>query len=390
MPTERAWQVLVVEDNDQARADIVEHFTNYELAGRRLNIEEVSEFDVAIERVRQKSVDLIILDVFFGITLNSASPDGLKVLAALRESGFVCTVLYTAHPERVESEASAFVRLVGKDVNSLDLLTKVIVELFELRIPHIYRALVSHVDDTLRRYMWEFVDKNWSDLRDIAGTPEFLRLVLLRLGATLSAEGVDKIAVSVFGNASGAVSASGKVHPAEFYILPPLTPENPQVGDIRVESSEGQQSFIIVLWPSCDMVNSPTQAAKVKEILCAVPVRFDSEEIVKKWRANPSETKKKEMLRLMSNSHDKFHFLPGFCGVPDLIVDFRQLRVFDLALVRDMKCIATLASPYAESLASRFVRYLGRLGTPDLDHELVIKGLERTLSVEPSGGTGQP
>ena len=40
-----------------------------------------------------------------------------------------------------------------------------------------------------------------------------------------------------------------------------------------------------------------------------------------------------------------------------------------------MKRIASLDSPFAEEVISRFLRYWGRLGTPDLDISLVLQQL---------------
>ena len=55
-------------------------------------------------------------------------------------------------------------------------------------------------------------------------------------------------------------------------------------------------------------------------------------------------------------------------GVPSLVVDFQDLVSKDVNIViKEWERTASLASPFAENVLSRFWTYLGRIGTPDLD-----------------------
>jgi hypothetical protein len=129
------------------------------------------------------------------------------------------------------------------------------------------------------------------------------------------------------------------------------------------------------------MVETPPRTPKTDRALCAIAEPLlDSEEFKKAAATTPStNSSRKDLLDLLKNRRrsgpDRFHLLPGFCQLPDLVVDFQKLEPFPLKDLKAMKCVATLASPYAESLASRFLRYVGRLGTPDLDVEFVMKRL---------------
>jgi CheY-like chemotaxis protein len=165
------WRVLIVEDDPQMLTDVTEFLQGLTFDGRGVELDGEGDFSAAIELVRLKKVDVIILDVYRGTSAPAGEPDGLDVLAAVRDSGFVSVVLYTAHPEKVKGSTSAFVRLVGKDVNSLVKVQKELDELFSLGIPQIYRALVNHVDHTLRDYMWTFVEGSSTNLAPLAGTP---------------------------------------------------------------------------------------------------------------------------------------------------------------------------------------------------------------------------
>ena len=90
-------------------------------------------------------------------------------------------------------------------------------------------------------------------------------------------------------------------------------------------------------------------------------------------------TKKKKLKSLLSNNRsnghqpERFYFLPGALDLPDLVVDFQQLVTLPREqMEEDLKRLASLDSPFAETLLTRFSRYFGRLGTPDLDLGVVF------------------
>ena len=69
---------------------------------------------------------------------------------------------------------------------------------------------------------------------------------------------------------------------------------------------------------------------------------------------------------------------PSTCSgrrLPDLVVDFQRLVTLPREHMDSLERLASLDSPFAEALLARFARYFGRLGTPDLDLEMVIARL---------------
>jgi len=77
---------------------------------------------------------------------------------------------------------------------------------------------------------------------------------------------------------------------------------------------------------------------------------------------------------------DRYKFLPGTFFIPDLVADFQQLRTVKIDSMKDFVQIATVDSPFAESIVARFARYFNRLGTPDIDKTVVISRLQSRLS----------
>jgi len=266
-------------------------------------------------------------------------------------------------------------------------------ELFALRIPQLHRAVVNHVDRTLGSYMWSFVLLKWNDFREFADKPEFLRLVVQRLAATLTREGIEKMTAELYGE--GKMSEADdpeKIHPAECYIKPPIGTD-PLLGDVRVRAEGDQRDHLVVLWPSCDMVGIGGRLPKTNAILCAGAMPLTKAPEVEAWRQSPSATKEESVRRILKNmrkalpdqevgSSDRYHFLPGVWDIPDLVVDFQKLEHLPLDTVKSFTCLGTLASPFAEALGSRFGRYLGRIGTPDLNLDLVMTGLKREEAKE--------
>ncbi|MCY4652654.1 MAG: hypothetical protein OXC95_05760, partial [Dehalococcoidia bacterium] len=68
-------------------------------------------------------------------------------------------------------------------------------------------------------------------------------------------------------------------------------------------------------------------------------------------------------------------FLPGVLDIPDLVIDFQQVHTIPMANLSTYEKIATLDAPYSQSVASWYLRFWGRMGTPDLNIDKVIQNL---------------
>jgi hypothetical protein len=298
-------------------------------------------------------------------------------------TGFTSVILYTALPEGLEGHNNIFVRLVGKEAGSLPKLKAEIDDLFRLHIPQLNRALITHLDRALCSYMWKFVQVNWKEFAPIIQKPEFVRLLVQRLAMTLSREGIESMTCEIFGGEPPATDIGEKVHPAEFYIKPTIGTDL-SLGDIWCRQSETSPEYGLILWPSCDLVGTGGRSPKIDKILSVKADLLESAREMIEW--NESQTQKKEdlLIDLMKNTRntnygfpDRYHYLPGVWDIPDLVVDFQKLELIPLTEICSYKRLATLASPFAESLYSRFLRYLGRLGTPDLNIDAVIEQMKR-------------
>ena len=119
----RQQRILVVDDEEQIRALVGSYLRD---AGFEVN--DVATGEAALERLREHSPDLIVLDVRLpGI-------DGLEVLRQVRRSSDVYVIMLTARSEETD-------RLIGLEVGADDYVTK----------PFSPRELVARVKAVLRR-----------------------------------------------------------------------------------------------------------------------------------------------------------------------------------------------------------------------------------------------
>jgi CheY-like chemotaxis protein len=378
------WNVLLVEDDDTVRRQVREYLAEESFASRRLNINEIADLDKALNLIHERKADLVILDVYRGTARKGGEQTGIRILESIKNSGFAAVVLYTALPEGLEEQQSSFVRLVGKDAGGLERLKAEITDLFHIRVPQVHRAIVNHLDRALCYYMWQFVEVHWAEFSLLAEKPEFLRLVVQRLAMTFAREGISRMTEEVYGAASaGHATGSDTVHPAEYYIKPPIG-QDPMFGDVRIRQSGGNTEYLVILWPSCDMVSVGGRVPKTQHALCARAALAKDAPEVADWLASPSATKQKRVERLVKNSReqspDRHHFLPGVWDIPGLVVDFQALEYIALGEVRAYTCLGTLASPFAEALGARFQKYIGRIGTPDLELSAVMARIEEHSS----------
>ena len=394
--TANEWNVLLVEDDPETCRQIKEFFSDELFDSRKLAFHEIREWEKAFKLIRERKADLVILDIYRGPATVGGERIGEHVLKRIVETGFVSVVIHTNLPEGLQTLTNQFVRLVPK-TDGLAKLKEQILDLFEMHIPQMHRAIINHLDSTLRDYMWKFVQPNWEQFKPIANRPEFLRLIVQRLALTLAREGIEQMTEEVFGaGAVPAVTDPENVHPAEYYIKPSLGTD-PLLGDIRVRRTDGNLEYLVVLWPSCDMVSTRKRFPKTERVLCARSTPLQVVGQLADWLSNPPSKGKKDNIRKMIQNAttppgregppDRYHYLPGVWDIPHLVVDFQALEHLELSTVRGFSCVATLASPFAEALATRFGRYLGRPGTPDLDVDGIIKQLRLKAVGIPEGAS---
>ena len=377
------WQLLFADDEIEICCQVKEYLEDSKVIngkGKRLEVKTLCNFESVARELETRHIDLLILDVRLQSQTQTPEKEvGEKILEEVRQKRFLPVIFYTALPSLVQEQISPLVHVVEK-TERVDGLLKAIEDVFGTGLPQINRALVRHLESVQRDYMWCFVAEHWSSFEEVGDPRTLAYLLARRLSMSLSNSGVREFAKDL-GDSHEPFTPESKVHPMEFYVLPPVEGQSPQTGSLFSGDIEGKEGHWILLTPSCDLVKG---REKADSILVAFCEELDQQNEYIDWNPTSSEqSKKRDALKsLLSNNRHKhqserFYFLPGALTLPHLLVDFQQLKMVPRCHLQELKPEASLDNPYSEALLARFSRYFGRLGVPDLDTELLLSNLCR-------------
>lgn len=366
------WRVLVVDDK---QADEVKSLIEGDAVlgeDNLIEVETCKTFNQAKTCLRKLQIDLIVLDLRDdSIEMEDADTElpGERVFKQIKKNFFLPVIFHTAYAERVGSLRSSFVKVVTRGSNPTKL-RNAIKEIFQTKV----LQLLRHLEDEKREHMWERILKNEANFLNQDPTDLSYSLAR-RLANVLESSSIKRFLAGA--EATGAHEEL-EIHPIEMYIYPSVHPELLACDILKLG-----RTYWIVLTPSCDIV-----LKKATTLLLAKCFKIEDQAEHKKISAKiqtgaqPSKNEKMSMLNLIGNNRqmegekfqpERYAFLPKTFFIPDLVVDFQHLERKSLKQLPITKRIASLESPYSESLISRFTRYFGRLGTPNLDKEIAYK-----------------
>ena len=371
------WRVLVVDDDENITRQISQYFNGDALNDKpyRLRTETCNSFTRGVELLEESRFDILILDVRLGRHEDAADHEefGIRTLEAIQKRRFIPTIFYTGLPGAVQHLETPLVHIVEKTESVTRLLDSVD-SVIATRLPLLNRAIVRHVERVQAQYMWNFVAGAWNEINELDDSTALAYLLARRLSLSLTNSGMASFAGEVGPGAD--IPQSGKMHPVQYYVIPPLPAPAALGGDIHRDTSQ-PPGYRILLTPSCDLVQS-----KVEYLLWARCVPLAEFQEYSDWKADPSSAKEKLLQSLVLNNRrmkgtqpDRYFFLPAALGLPDLLVDFQQLSATPGSCPGIATRIASLDNPFAEALLSRFARYLNRLGVPDLDGSVIFNRL---------------
>lgn len=373
----RTWNLLIVDDEEKICEQVQEYLESSTTAsGEKLAVKTETNFHNSLAILENHIFDLLIMDVRLGshTAPGSGEEAGINVYNRIRETRFIPIIFYTGLPHLVSDLKLPLVEVVEK-TEDLDSLLRVINDILQTKLPLVNRELLRHVAEIQRKYMWEFVLPNWNMFGDSPDKSAIAHLLARRLAKSLSESGLKMLAEKL-GEGAGAPEDSELAHPMRYYIMPPVEGQF-FAGDIFSSLVDGQKEFWLLLNPSCDMIIGRIKCDLV--LLAKCILLRDAPEYVK-WADNPSNTATKELKALMGNNRihqpERFHFLPGVFSIPDLIVDFQQVRCVPFDYFEQLSGLtreASLDSPFGEEILARFARYFGRIGSPDLNLDIVLQ-----------------
>lgn len=387
MPDAPIWRILFVDDDEHTRTEVRELLegTDYGAHGS-VSVDVLANFDEALARLEAERIDILILDVWRGPPGEHGNDVGIATLRAVQERCFVPVIFYTALPTHVDTALlTRFVRCVEKTEPGK--LVACVGDILDSRVPAVNRALVRHLEHVQRDYMWQFVARYWDDLGAKDDAAGLAYLLARRLAVSLSDPGIGRF-IEQLGGSNAAAVAAGRVHPAQYYILPPIDEPPWLTGDVLHGDIKGRTGYWLLLTPSCDMVPARQKADHV--LLATCDPLTDEKEYVR-WREEGSRAAEDALGALVRNHRDKAQrdrhfFLPPAMQLPALIADLQALVIVPAAeFPGALRRVASLDMPFAANVAAQFTRLLARLGTPDLDVEATLNALRPPGA---SGGAG--
>jgi CheY-like chemotaxis protein len=401
----RNWRLLLIDDDREICELIKGSLESINDNDIKLEVNYSTKFDEALDLIESNRIDILILDVRVGDY--NDDPDGeeagRKTLEKVKERIFVPVIFHTGLPNAVTDLQSDLIRVVSKDSTSAAKLLDEIKSLLSTRLPELNRSLIRHVEEVQRKYMWEFVYEHWDAFRVIENMSELAHLLARRLAISLAVDEIKNLELGLGATIVGDIESDSGIHPMSYYIIPPVSAKL-RTGEIYRLDCEGSYQYWILLTPSCDLVTRVGQKKtdrKAEYILLAeckllsdqkeyqelkshIDIRgsLDSMDLSaweKKYKDLERPLKKLAQNNPEKRQKDRYFFLPKAWTVPNLIIDFQRTKTIPsnefFAEDSPWTRLATIDSPFIESLVSQFNRFFGRVGTPDLKVEVALSDI---------------
>ena len=225
----------------------------------------------------------------------------------------------------------------------------------------------------MRKHMWDELAPHWNEYQEGAERNSIIQVLVTRLARKLGENQGDDF-TSYPGHRYISPALQGRRFPGDILYLKTLP--------------EGSEEWWVLLTPACDLAHE----GKAEFVLLASAFRLDSNEHFKKWYQSRDDKHPKgtntpwnKLSKDFLRSTSRYYYLPRFRDIPDLVVDFQNVvSVSWDSYQENYNTIASLASPFVESLLTQHAHYRGRIGVPDLNLDAVRARLSEDNS---SSGT---
>lgn len=353
--------VLIIEDNidlaRDARREIQDVFTDS--CDIKVTVDIETDFDAGFMRFQQRGADVVILDVRRDASGDLMEDDtaGCLVYKKIRAARFAPVVFWTALPNSVkEEEMFPLVTVVSK--YEIENLPRAIMNAVQSQAVDIIRDIERNVADVIREHMWAELAPNWNEYVEDGDLEGVSQVLLTRLARVLEADREARLTS----------------RPSYRYIYPPIS-ESRLPGDIL--RRETDDTWWVILTPACDLENN-----KVGYLLLASAKPLGEHPKYKRWIAARSNGKWKELCQdVLGSTRGRYHFLPAFRGVPDLVIDLEDVRTEVGGEFSGYHPVASLTSPFAEALLVQHSHHRGRIGVPDLNLNLLKERLDNDFAL---------
>ncbi|MEW6373212.1 MAG: hypothetical protein AB1584_20005 [Pseudomonadota bacterium] len=352
--------ILIVEDDKEAidswKRDIVDFNDEHEV---KFDAQYASTRDDAIRALDRTRYNCAVVDLRLpSVAAESGEPSkegGNSILEKIVIEAGIPAVVYSAH----SSEASELVQRSNIQVRSKK--GGASIEILEYLAGLV--ELMAAMDATRKKIAIEsakiFNDSIW------------------RRWQTTWCSGINKEVVAGIITRQTASHVADRLslppmyhHPDEFYIVPPLHESRLDTGDLLTDKGD----VFVVVTPRCNMANQPLPTHLM--LARCKPMVAEWTKLQQDFAGN-AEAKRKASARLrdfaIQNHATSTHFIPMCDGNGPWLVDFRDTRGVESAEIARLieSRFASIATHFVPNLVQRYAAYLGRIGQPDIDWQVL-------------------
>ncbi len=385
MPVD-SMRILFIDDESDylkvAAEDLRDSLEERELSAEVVPVDNV---EGGIRELQSADFHLAVVDLKF----ESSGRNGNEIIETILNTKILPIIVLSGYRHELRAEFAKHGLIYNTTRKQIDEVVEKIVEWNQKEVFNFFSEagfLSSTLRTALQQTMWNHVSRYWQhiEVEDSA----VLRRIAGRIAATLL---YDLLASTPeYIGDEGEVS----IHHGEIYIFD--TPRNSlAVGDIL----EIEGDLLVVLSPSCDLVVRPKMGPKTDVVLLASchdlntymsehRTILDQVKVIQnsEGRRQRKERARDRLLKLMrqdwENPAGRYFFLPPFAEFNGGVIDFLKLQIEPYGEEAEQlteQRVVCLNREMAAELATRFARYMIRLGQPAYSPEPLIRAILDTM-----------
>lgn len=155
-------KILYIEDDAENRSDLIEALSGEEINGQTIEIEGEETFEVGISRIRD--FHIVILDLYKGKAGDEGETAGIKLLDSIQQNMFIPVIFYSGTTAKVNDLKSQVIGIATKGDGGIAELRHEIERLSYHNLPYIRERIHQHINNKLREYFWEIIQKRMTYL----------------------------------------------------------------------------------------------------------------------------------------------------------------------------------------------------------------------------------
>lgn len=367
---ERTWRVLVIDDNPEMTADAERELRDAfdDDPDVEVFITVETSFDIGFQLVKDRRCDIVVLDVRRDKTETVAEEPyrGRQVYSEIREARFLPVIFWTALPQNViDQKMPPLVDVFPKE--ELERVPDAIRAAINSGTADVMADIEDRVATVMREHLWNELAPHWDEDTG-GGLPEELAHIL-----------ITRVAHSLQDQALPELTS----RPSHCYLYPPVSKRH-RPGDVLRRSVAGMDEWWVILTPACDLEHN----GKAGFVLLGSASLLTTYSKYTAWTSARSNIKWNELKYVLEGKVPRYHYLPMFREIPDLILDLEHTQSVPVDELEQFKRMASLVSPHCEALLVKHSHFRGRIGTPDLNSADVKERLTAAVNATEAGDAG--